>query len=63
MNLSIYKGKSKKSGKEFECLKLTIGEWSQLVFPASKFEMRYIKEELRRQAHQDFKGDSLDVEE
>lgn len=33
---------SRKTGKPFECLKLTIGEWSTLVFPATRFEANYV---------------------
>lgn len=41
--VSIHNGKSKKTGKPFQCIKLEIGEWSTLVFPRSSFELNYIK--------------------
>lgn len=49
INLSLYQGKSKKTNKAFECLKLDIGEWSTLVFPKSKFELEYIKKQLEEE--------------
>lgn len=52
MQVSIYKGKSKK-GKDFEALKVQIGEYSSLIFP-TKIEMLYIKSQLEREAHDDF---------
>lgn len=44
--IEIVSGTGKKSGKQYEAIKLTIGDWSQLVFPCSAFEMNYIKEQL-----------------
>ncbi len=35
-------GKSKKTGKEYNAVKLSIGDWSTLVFPRSSFEAKYI---------------------
>lgn len=61
MNYEIYQGTSKK-GKAFEALKIKIGEYQTMIFP-TKIEMMYIKTVLRKNAHQDFKGDDLDVEE
>lgn len=61
MHYEIYRGTSKK-GKEFEALKIKIGEYQALIFP-TKIEMMYIKTILRNNAHQDFKGDDLNVEE
>lgn len=43
MNIDIITGESKKTGKPYEAIKVTIGEWSSLVFPRSRFEMDYIK--------------------
>ena len=37
-----YVGKSKKSGKEFNAVKLCIGDWNTLIFPRSRFEAEYI---------------------
>jgi hypothetical protein len=47
MNIEIYQGKAKKTGNEFEAIKLTIGDWSTLVFPKTQFEMDYIKQYLK----------------
>ena len=57
MQYEIYRGTSKK-GKEFEALKIKIGEYQALLFP-TKIEMLYIKTVLKKQAHEDFKGDDL----
>jgi len=38
--------KGKKNGREWEAIKLTIGEWSTLIFPKSSFEMKHIKDTL-----------------
>lgn len=46
VNLEIVDGIGKKSGKAYTALKLTIGDWSTLVFPRSAFEMNYIKDIL-----------------
>lgn len=43
ITVSIYNGKSKKTGKNFQAIKLEIGDWSTLVFPRSAFELQYIK--------------------
>lgn len=37
-----YHGTSQKTGKEFDCIRLTIGDWSSLVFPKSAFERKYV---------------------
>lgn len=47
MKLEIVKGESKKTGKEYRALKVSIGDWSTLVFPRSRFEMDYIENYLR----------------
>lgn len=61
MNYEIYQGTSKK-GNKYEAIKIKIGEYQALLFP-TKIEMMYIKTILRKNAHQDFKGDDLNVEE
>lgn len=43
IKIEEYKGVSKKTGKEFKCFKLTVGEWERLIFVNSKFEYDYIK--------------------
>lgn len=44
--VELYEGKGKKSGKEFQAIKVSIGEWSGLLFPRSSFEWNYIKKVL-----------------
>lgn len=46
IKVEIISGESKKTGKTYEAIKLTIGDWSSLVFPRSVFEMNYIKSVL-----------------
>lgn len=33
---------SKKNNTEFEAICLTVGDWSTLIFPETKFECKYI---------------------
>lgn len=59
MNYEIYKGTSKK-GKEYEALKIKIGEYQGFLFP-SKIEMMYIKTVLAKKARKEFKdGDEYE---
>lgn len=58
INVTIFKGKSKK-GKDFEALRIKVGDYEALVFP-TKIELLYIKNILERQAHQDFNDGLLD---
>jgi hypothetical protein len=51
--LEIISGISKTTGKPWKALKITIGEWSKLVFPGSdrplmegRFELDYIEKQL-----------------
>ena len=44
--VELYEGKGKKTGKEFQAIKVTIGDWSGLLFPRSAFEWNYIKKVL-----------------
>lgn len=43
ISVSLIEGKSKKSGKTYNAIKLEIGDWNTLVFPRSRFELNYIK--------------------
>lgn len=52
INLSIVK-RTSKAGKEYECLRLKIGEYETLVF-LTKFELMYVKDKLRANAQNDF---------
>lgn len=49
VKLEVINGVSKKSGNAYKALKLTIGDWSQLIFTRSAFEMNYVEELLARQ--------------
>jgi len=42
LKIEITGGKSKKTGKEWKGVKITIGDWTTLVFPKTKFETDYI---------------------
>lgn len=53
ITVDIVKGKSKKTGKDYEAIKLSIGEWSSLVFPRSPFEMNYIKKVITANDNED----------
>lgn len=44
--VEIVDGISNKTGKPYQAIKLSIGDWSQLVFPRSSFEMEYIRQQL-----------------
>lgn len=55
VTVSVHHGKSKKTGKEYDCLKLSIGRYSTLVFP-SPFELEYCKDFITKQSHSSFKG-------
>lgn len=46
IEVKIVSGKSKKTGNAYEGIQLTIGDWSTLVFPRSRFEMEYIRQQL-----------------
>lgn len=37
-----YQGKSRKTGKPFNCYQLKIGKWSSLLFTRSSFEKEYL---------------------
>lgn len=63
MQLIEIKGTSKKTNKAFVGYAVQIGEYQTPMFFPSKIELMYIKSYLKKQAHQDFKGDDLDVEE
>lgn len=42
--IEIIEGESKKNkGQKWRAIRLSIGDWSTLVFPRSKFEMEYIE--------------------
>lgn len=47
VKVEIISGKQKKDpSKEWEAVSLKIGDWSTIIFPKSKFEMDYIKQQL-----------------
>jgi len=45
-NVEIFNGKSKKDGKPYEAVKVTVGDWDHLIFVKTKFELEYIKKQL-----------------
>lgn len=63
MNLVEISGKSKKTGKDFVGYAVEIGEFRTPLFFPSKIELMYIKNYLKKQAHEDFKGDDLNGED
>lgn len=44
MQIVPYVGQSKKTGKEFHCFKLSLGDWETLIFPQTQFEYKYLAE-------------------
>lgn len=63
MQLQEIQGTSKKSGKAYTAYSIKIGLYETPLFFPTKLEAIYIKDYLKKQAHEDFKGDDLDVEE
>ena len=61
MQATIINAKTKK-GKDYTALKIKIGEYETLLFP-TKIELLYLKKYIEKQAHEDFKGDDLDVKD
>ena len=53
MKVELYQITSKKTGKQMDCLKVTIGVYETLVFPSAA-ELEYIKTQLRSRAHDEF---------
>ncbi len=50
VKVEIVTGTNKKDKtKTWKALKVTIGEWSQLIFTKSTFEMSYIEKELSQE--------------
>lgn len=41
--------KGQNQGKEWEAIRVEVGDWSTLIFPKSKFELDYIKKLLQEQ--------------
>lgn len=44
--VTIYNGESRKDKKPFKAVRVEVGEWSQLIFPRSSFELSYIEQQL-----------------
>lgn len=49
MKAQIIKRVSKKTGKEYECLQVTIGDWTGLMF-LQKYELMFVKNQLALQS-------------
>lgn len=43
IKVELHTGQSKKSGKDYHAVKVSIGRWSGMVFPRSNFEWDYIQ--------------------
>lgn len=54
--VELYNIKSKKTGNNIECLKITLGVYETLVFP-SRAELEYIKGQIRNDARQAFQDE------
>lgn len=46
VKIEIVNGVGKNSGKPYEALKVSVGDWTQLLFPRGAIEWNYIKEQL-----------------
>lgn len=53
INITEFKGTSKKTGKEFTCLQLKIGEYTTLLFP-TPIERQYILNIVKQEARDEF---------
>ena len=49
MKAQIITKVSKKTGKEYECLQVTIGDWTGLMF-LQKYELLFVKTQLALQS-------------
>jgi len=50
INISIKSGVNKETKREWKGVLIEIGEWSQLIFPRTSFEMKHIEKVLEGQA-------------
>ena len=46
ITVSLYKGKSRKTGRDYECVRVCVGDWVGTVFPRSRFEYDYLNKIL-----------------
>jgi hypothetical protein len=53
INITEFKGTSKKTGKEFTCLQLRVGEYTTLLFP-TPIERQYILDIVKREQREEF---------
>lgn len=44
--VELYKGKSRKTGREYECVRVCVGDWVGYCFPRSRFEFDYLHKVL-----------------
>lgn len=63
MELEQVQGKSKKTNKTWTGYRVKIGKYTTPLFFPSEIELDYIRNHIREQAHQDFKGDDLELED
>lgn len=54
--VELYNIKSKKTGNDIPCLKVTIGVYEALLFPTAA-ELEYLKGVIRKSAHDEFQED------
>ena len=47
MKAEIITKVSKKNNNEYQCLKITIGEWSGLMF-LQKYELMFVREQIKK---------------
>ena len=46
MNIEVVKVQSKKNGQTYEALKLTVGDFTKLIF-LNKYELFYLKDQIK----------------
>jgi len=51
ISITVYEGTSKEKKLPYKAVLVTVGEWTKLVFPTSKFEMDYIEKTLADNAN------------
>lgn len=49
IKVEIVTGTNKETKKDWKAIKVFIGDWTQLIFPRTKFEMDYIEKVLAEQ--------------
>ena len=47
MDVKVITRTSKKTGRDYECLKVTIGDWEGLMF-LDKYQLMYVKDQINK---------------